>query len=167
MNPFTVLLYLGLGCTTDCRTICGVKLVSTYDGDTMTFNLPQGSVPHPIFNLDMPVRMIGVDAPEMDSKSTCEAKKAVEAKNFTTDALQKAKSIHLFHLARDKYFRLLADVVVDGRSLNQRLVDAKLAVGYDGGTKLKVDWCKNPPVIQGVVEPTPEPVPTTSPTPEP
>jgi endonuclease YncB( thermonuclease family) len=38
-----------------------------------------------------------------------------------------------------KYFRVVANVVVDGVSLEQELLDNKLAYEYDGGKKLS--WC--------------------------
>lgn len=159
MNPFQVLLYVGMICTTDARTMCGVKYLYNYDGDTAKFDLVgQG---HPIFSANMDVRLHGIDAPEIDGKGPCEAKRAVEARDFARDIMMKAKRIDLQLLAKDKYFRLLADVVADGYSVAQKMVDAKLAIGYDGGTKLKVDWCKSPPVVGKTdVPPSPLPEPT-------
>jgi endonuclease YncB( thermonuclease family) len=48
--------------------------------------------------------------------------------------------IKLTNLQRGKYFRVVANVVVDGVSLERELLDNKLAYRYDGGTKLS--WCK-------------------------
>jgi len=45
----------------------------------------------------------------------------------------------LTNLQRGKYFRIVANVVVDGVSLGQELLDNKLAYEYSGGKKLK--WC--------------------------
>lgn len=141
MTPSVVAaIYLSLACTTDCRTICGAEVVAVHDGDTMTVNLPgQG---HPIFTQGIGVRMLGVDAAEMDSKEPCEAQKAVEARDLTRSIVAKAKKVDLQLMARDKYFRVLADVVADGKSIGQQLLDKRLAVPYDGNTKPKVDWCK-------------------------
>ncbi len=55
--------------------------------------------------------------------------------------LRGAKVIELRNMKRGKYFRIVADVLVDDVNLSEILVDSKLAVRYDGGTKTK-DWCK-------------------------
>ena len=44
------------------------------------------------------------------------------------------------NLQRGKYFRVVANVLVDGVSLEQELLDNELAYRYDGGKKL--NWCK-------------------------
>jgi len=154
MNLFTVLMFLGVSCVQDWRTICGVRFIENYDGDTLTVTIPNGG--HPIFSDNIPVRMLGIDAPEMDSTSSCEAAKAKEAKELAFQLLSKAKKIDLQFVARDKYFRLLAVPVADGLSVPQQLIDAKLAVGYDGATKPKIDWCANPPKIKSAVTPSKE-----------
>jgi hypothetical protein len=40
-----------------------------------------------------------------------------------------------------KYFRIIAEVIVDGRNLSQLLIDSHLADPYSVGTKTK-DWWK-------------------------
>ncbi|SMN17434.1 hypothetical protein CRYPA_1695 [uncultured Candidatus Thioglobus sp.] len=40
------------------------------------------------------------------------------------------------NLQKGKYFRVVANVLVDGVSLGQELLDNKLAYRYDGGRKL-------------------------------
>ena len=40
-----------------------------------------------------------------------------------------------------KYFRIVADVMVDGESLADELIEVGMAVSYDGGKKVK-DWCE-------------------------
>ncbi|MCJ7765924.1 MAG: thermonuclease family protein [Thiovulaceae bacterium] len=44
-------------------------------------------------------------------------------------------------MKREKYFRILADVYVDGEALGEMLIYNGLAVPYDGGHKGK-EWCK-------------------------
>ena len=44
-------------------------------------------------------------------------------------------------MKRGKYFRIVADVYTDNKSVGQLLIDKDLAVKYDGGTKVK-NWCK-------------------------
>jgi micrococcal nuclease len=143
---FTVLMYMGVGCVQDYKTICGVRFIDSYDGDTFTVTIPNGG--HPIFSDNIPIRMLGIDAPEMDSVDTCEIVKAKQAADMAKKILSTAKKIDLHDVARDKYFRLLAVPVVDGLSVPQQLIDARLAVGYAGDTKKKIDWCKTPPEIK-------------------
>ena len=45
------------------------------------------------------------------------------------------------NLERGKYFRIGADIYVDGENLAKVLVEAGMAVRYDGKTKMKA-WCK-------------------------
>jgi endonuclease YncB( thermonuclease family) len=40
-------------------------------------------------------------------------------------------------MQRGKYFRIVADVFVDGSNLGQELIERGLAKPYDGGTKPK------------------------------
>ena len=47
------------------------------------------------------------------------------------------KEIILKNLKTEKYGRILADVYLDDLHLNQYMLDKKLAVKYDGGTKTK------------------------------
>jgi micrococcal nuclease len=54
-------------------------------------------------------------------------------------ALRSAKRIELKDIEREKYFRLLARVEVDGKDLGKQLVATSLARPYDGGGKQ--GWC--------------------------
>jgi endonuclease YncB( thermonuclease family) len=121
------------------------EFLENYDGDTLTVNLPSlraedddGS--EEVFWKEISVRIVGIDAPEMKAECKAEEKKAIKAKELVEKTLKKAKLVVLGNVSRDKYFRLLADVYADGESIGDMLIEAKLAVPYDGGTKAKV-WC--------------------------
>lgn len=108
-----------------------VSLASVYDGDTFKVYL---SCRYPVFCKAVPVRVRGVDCPEMRG-GTPESKAAAKAaKKFTKDFLKSGK-ILLRNCGRDKYFRLLCDVKVNGVFLAPALLAAGHAVPYDGGTK--------------------------------
>ena len=108
-----------------------VTLASVYDGDTFKVYL---SCRYPIFCKAIPVRVRGVDCPEMRG-GTEETKAAAKAaKKFTKDFLKSGK-ILLRNCGRDKYFRLLCDVKVNGKSLAEELITNGHAVPYDGGPK--------------------------------
>lgn len=113
------------------------EVVSIYDGDTFRVNLSGYS---DIIGKNIPIRLNGVDTPEMRGKCEKEKQLARAAKQFTVAKLRAAKKIELRNMMRGKYFRIAADVFVDGQSLGQLLVSHGHAVKYDGGTKVK-DWC--------------------------
>lgn len=112
------------------------EVVSIYDGDTFTVNIRDWPA---VAGERISVRIAGIDTPELRSRCDSEKDKARAAKQFTVAALRNAKQIELHNLQRDKYFRLLSDVWVDGKSLGQQLLNAGFAVPYSG--KTKVDWC--------------------------
>jgi endonuclease YncB( thermonuclease family) len=118
-------------------TFALVTLLSVHDGDTLSVTVD--GLP-PIFGENIRVRMRGIDAPDLTSKSKCEAKKAIEAREFVRKLLV-GKRITLNNVWRDKYFRLLADVEVDGKKVSDQLLKQNLAVPYYGLKKPIVDWC--------------------------
>jgi|TARA_B100000809_G_scaffold249478_1_gene280885 endonuclease YncB( thermonuclease family) len=46
--------------------------------------------------------------------------------------LNRANEITLHDIEREKYFRIVASVIVDGQNLSDLLLAKKLAVPYDG-----------------------------------
>lgn len=129
----------GTSCEHDDKTFRCVKVLKNYDGDTLTVNIP--NVP-PLLGKDISVRVFGIDTPEIKTKNKCEKEAGRIAKNLVTATLKNAKKIELHNVQRDKYFRILADVHVDGKSLKDILLKNNLAYEYDGGTKKHPDWCK-------------------------
>ena len=63
--------------------INNVKFVSCYDGDTCTFNLPNVT---PLFGREIPVRLFGIDTPEMKGQCEAEIALAKKARDVSTDA---------------------------------------------------------------------------------
>lgn len=113
------------------------EVVSIYDGDTFRVNID--GYPD-ILGLNMPIRINGVDTPEMRGKCKEEKDKARLAKQFTVASLRSGKVIELRNMTRGKYFRIAADVYIDGTSLGKQLVNGGHAVVYDGKKKSH-DWC--------------------------
>tara|TARA_R110000823_G_C15932894_1_gene499682 strand:+ start:1319 stop:1744 length:426 start_codon:yes stop_codon:yes gene_type:complete len=114
------------------------EIVSVYDGDTFKINI--NSNPD-VIGKNIPIRINGIDTPEIRTKCNEEKKLGYKAKEFTSSILNNAKAIELKNIKRGKYFRIVADVYVDGKSLSELLIKNNLAVPYNGGTKLKY-WCK-------------------------
>jgi len=118
-------------------TVTVSKVISVYDGDT--FRVDINSLP-PIVGKNIAIRVNGVDTPEIRGKCQYEKNLALEARDFVRDKLSNAKEIKLTNLQRGKYFRVVANVLVDGVSLEKELLDNKLAYEYSGGKKLS--WCE-------------------------
>ena len=116
----------------------GAVYVRNYDGDTITFNLPGL---HPIIGEKISIRVNGIDTPEIRGKCEKEIYDAKQAQEMVADIFKDAEQIDLKNMERGKYFRIAADVIVDGESLGEMLVEAGMAVRYDGGKKNR-NWCK-------------------------
>lgn len=126
-------------CAHDDKTFRCVKYVRNYDSDTITFNIPD--VPK-LIGEKINVRVAHIDSPEKNGKLPCEKETSRIAKNLVENLLKRAKRIDLQNVQRDKYFRILADVQVDGQDLKEILLKNKLAYNYEGKTKEKLNWCK-------------------------
>ena len=118
-------------------TVTVSKVINVYDGDTFRVNID--SLP-PIVGKNIAIRVNGVDTPEIRGKCQYEKNLALKARDFVRGRLANAKEIQLINLQRGKYFRVVANVVVDGVSLERELLDNELAYEYSGGKKLS--WCK-------------------------
>lgn len=128
----------GADCTHTEKELRCVEFVKNYDGDTFTINIPNAPV---FFAKKAKVRVLGIDTAEIRTKDGCEKKIAKVAKKFVEERLKRARRIDLINIGHDKYFRILANVIYDGKNLGNELLLAKLAVPYEGKKKQKVDWC--------------------------
>lgn len=108
------------------------RVISVHDGDTFRCDVDPWQ---PIIGSRIAVRVNGVDTPEMNDTRPEIREKAIAAKQFVIGKLQSAKVIELRNVKRGKYFRIVADIYVDGKSLAEMLLDAGLARPYDGGKK--------------------------------
>ncbi len=149
VKTFVFVVFLSIGawaeepnCTHDTKTFRCVKYIRNYDGDTVTVKIPDV---HPLFGENISVRVVGIDTPEKNGKKPCEKERARDAQKLTGSLLKNAKSIELRNVGRDKYFRVLAEVWADGKSVGDILIKNKLAYPYDGGRKpASTNWCLTP-----------------------
>jgi len=132
-----IILNFSVGSKPQYGTVTVSKVISVYDGDTFRVNI--NSLP-PIVGKNIPIRVNGVDTPEIRGKCEYEKNLALKARDFVRVKLANAKEIKLTNLQRGKYFRVVANVVVDGVSLERELLDNELAYEYSGGKKLS--WCR-------------------------
>ena len=107
----------------------GVEYVWNYDGDTMTVNIPGV---YPLFGNEIGIRVRGIDTLEIRVKYPFEKQKVKETKTLIEGILNRATEITLHDIEREKYFRIVASVIVDGQNLSDLLLAKKLAVPYDG-----------------------------------
>ncbi len=114
----------------------GVGYVRCYDGDTCTFNI--ANIPE-IFGDKISVRFASVDTPEIRGKCELEKSRAKEARDFVRAMLSEANQIDLMSCERGKYFRLVCNVIVDGKDLAEISVERGYARKYDGGKR--GSWC--------------------------
>jgi micrococcal nuclease len=87
----------------------------------------------------MSIRINGVDTPELRVKCDKEKQLARLAKQFTVVRFRAVKSIVLKNIKRSKYFRLIADVYVDGVDLGEQLTKQGHTLTYI--EKANQTWC--------------------------
>ena len=98
MNKILLALMLSIGVATADSLYC-------YDGDTCYLN-------------DEPLRLLGVDTPELPSAS------GYLAKYFVNDWLATANNIEIVFSGRRGYYgRQLVDIYIDGQNLSDVLIE--------------------------------------------
>jgi endonuclease YncB( thermonuclease family) len=96
---------------------------------------------HPIIGNKISIRVNGIDTPDIRGKCEKEKYDAKQAQQMVTDILKDADQIVLRNMERGKYFRIAADVIVDGENLSDLLIGAGMAIRYNGGKKTH-KWCE-------------------------
>ena len=112
-------------------------LIAVIDGDTFRADIVDWS---PIVAENIRVRVRGVDSPGIRGKCEQEKMLARKARSFTARLLWTAQNIELRAIERGKYFRLIADVVFDGRDLATALIESGHGRPYMGKGE-RPDWC--------------------------
>lgn len=114
------------------------KILRVTDGDTIVIEAPY--LPKPL-KPEIPLRINGLDTPEKNFLAHCELekKKGELATNFTKNLIDSANAKNIIIEDKDKYFRLLGDVILDGKSLREQLLFSGYARPYKGDKKS--NWC--------------------------
>jgi len=94
------------------------RLLRVIDGDTFVCDIDEHS---PIAGKNISIRLRGINTPELRDKDPEVRKSAYEAKEHLERLLTSAKVIELRNLGRDKYFRIDADVYIDGENILPKL----------------------------------------------
>jgi len=96
------------------------------DGDTLDVVFDLG---FKIFTQQR-VRLARIDTPELRSKDQQEREKAHKAKNYVEDKLKEYKELKVVTYKTGKFGRFLVDVFIDGKNLNNELIEKGLAKFY-------------------------------------
>ncbi|TLX16507.1 thermonuclease family protein [Rhizobium sp. MHM7A] len=114
-------------------TVCSPTPVIIRDGDTIVVN-------------QVAYRLKGINTPEISGK--CENNKeheidlAFQAKDYLTMLLSSG-DVHIYRDGYDRYRRVLADVVVNGENVGDRLIKQGLARKWTKKwSKQPEPWCK-------------------------
>lgn len=114
-------------------------IVRVVDGDTVVFKAD--FLPKPL-KAELALRIYGVDTPEKGSKAKCalENEKSKRATQFTTELIANSQKRQILLMHWDKYGgRVLGDIILDGKSLREMLIQRGLARPYFGESKKS--WC--------------------------
>ncbi|MEQ5834239.1 thermonuclease family protein [Marinobacter sp. NFXS9] len=136
MRFAAVLALLPAAALADYGSVRVDEVVRVYDGDTITVNIREWPR---LLGEEIGVRISGIDTPEIRAHCENEKTKAYEARDLVRGILAGAQQVELRNLDRGKYFRVVADVYVDGTNIADQVMNAGLAHEYDGGTK--ETWC--------------------------
>jgi micrococcal nuclease len=114
------------------------KVIKVYDGDTITIATKLPMANSPVYRF--PVRLTGIDSPEIKGKSEAEIALAKQSRDSLHELIY-GKTVKLGNVSMEKYGRLLADVYLNDVHVNQWMLDNKYAIPYDGGTKSRpAEW---------------------------
>ena len=119
--------------------ISGVQYIRNYDGDTITFTVPYWPK---IIGDKIPIRINGIDTPEMRDKDPEVKRLAKQAKRYLQRQLETCDDIILKSPKRGKYFRIIADVYCDENNVADLLLEKGYARPYNGEKKMQ--WIVTP-----------------------
>lgn len=108
------------------------QVIKVYDGDTITIASKIAISNSPLYRFS--VRLHGLDAPEIRGKTQEEKEAAIISRDKLAN-LVLHQMVTIKNRGTEKYGRLLADVYLETLHVNTWLLQNKLAVPYDGGTK--------------------------------
>lgn len=125
------------GCATHPRTqdklypdVKVSRLLRVIDGDTFRCDIDEHSA---IAGKNISIRLRGINTPELRSRNPEERKSANLEKQRLSDLLNNARIIELRNIDRDKYFRIDADVYIDGIDILTKLNPDFLTPKAKGG----------------------------------
>ena len=127
------------------ETFTDLQYFNCTDGDTCTFTIP--NIPR-VFGQQVRIRVANIDTPELDA--TCDTPQqtayvqgiAKDAQDELHTILDCARFIAVKHATRDKYKRIEATVLADGKDVGTLLIDKGLAKPWPQGRGPRPTWCE-------------------------
>ena len=116
-----------------------ITITRVVDGDTVAFSAP--FLPAPL-KQELSIRVFGVDTPEKGFRAQCpsEAARGAAATEFTKRLVAESTQRQMILMDWDKYGgRVLGDVLLNGQSLRNMLIQNGFAREYYG--EAKTSWC--------------------------
>ena len=119
------------------------EVISIIDGDTIRVTVNEWP---PVIGHRVPVRIAGINAPERRSRCDTEAEKerekqlAADARIYLVERLRSAETIELRRIERGSFFRIIAEVWVDGENIGAEMLAEGHALPYQPGQGGKA-WC--------------------------
>lgn len=117
-------------------------VVSNHDGDTIKANIAGWP---DIIGKGIPIRVGGIDTPEMNDPDELNRRVARQAGLFVTRICPTGSLITIKNYWRGKYFRIGGTVTCNGVDVAKKLIEKGLATPYDGKTKTK--WVGGKPYV--------------------
>ena len=108
------------------------RVVRVYDGDTVYVDLYSNDS---IIGDYIGIRIDGIDTPEIRGTKGNVKILAIKAKYYVEIKCKNAKEIWIRNCHRDKYFRIRADLYIDGKSIAEELIQLGYAKPYHGESK--------------------------------
>jgi endonuclease YncB( thermonuclease family) len=144
MKVFFLFLMLSISALTYAQkepksAIYDFSITRIIDGDTVAFRAD--FLPDPL-KKELSIRVYGVDTPEKGFRAKCEkeGRMGTEATKFTFNLLKNATRTQIVIMDWDKYGgRVLGDILIDGKSLREMLIEKGYARPYFG--EAKQSWC--------------------------
>lgn len=114
MKKYLIILIALCAITAQAQVYGNVQcnLIKVIDGDTIKCDIPDYP---PIIGKDISIRFRGINTPEIHG---AEAEKGYISKAKLEAIMSKAHTVMLHDIGRDKYFRIDADIYVDGEKIN-------------------------------------------------
>ena len=138
MRLITTILALTLSAAAQAEygSVTVDEYVRAYDGDTVTVSIHEWPA---VIGEEISVRFRGVDTPEIRASCDAEYEAAIEARDYVRGRMSEADEIRLERIGRGSFFRIVADVVIDGEVLADTLIDKGLGVAYED--REDAGWC--------------------------
>ena len=117
-------------------TVLVSRVIRVIDGDTFVVDIDQFP---DLIGKHISVRVNGINTPELRGKCEREKELAIKTKERVESLLKTSDTIVLENLSRGSFFRIVADVIIDGVSLGEIILNESLATPYRPGSESP--WC--------------------------